>query len=99
MNEEQLQAIKERANKATPGPWEEVAESGQWWITGPVLEYDFVMSTNTEDIKQEDVDFIAHAREDVPALITEIRSLRAKLDAYRAEQTEVARSMTLPPAL
>ena len=25
--------------------------------------------------------------------------LRAKLDAYRAEQTEVARSMTLPPAL
>ena len=26
-------------------------------------------------------------------------TLRAKLDAYRAEQTEVARSMTLPPAL
>jgi 5-(carboxyamino)imidazole ribonucleotide mutase len=26
-------------------------------------------------------------------------ALRAKLDAYRAEQTEVARSMTLPPAL
>ena len=26
-------------------------------------------------------------------------ALRAKLDAYRAEQTEVARNMTLPPAL
>ena len=26
-------------------------------------------------------------------------TLRAKLDAYRAEQTEVARHMTLPPAL
>ena len=26
-------------------------------------------------------------------------ALRAKLDAYRAEQTETARSMTLPPAL
>jgi 5-(carboxyamino)imidazole ribonucleotide mutase len=26
-------------------------------------------------------------------------ALRAKLDAYRAEQTEMARSMTLPPAL
>jgi len=32
-----------------------------------------------------DAEFIAHAREDVPALIAEVRSLRAKLDAVPAD--------------
>ena len=35
----------------------------------------------------------------VAMLANEDPALRAKLDAYRAEQTEVARNMTLPPAL
>jgi 5-(carboxyamino)imidazole ribonucleotide mutase len=34
----------------------------------------------------------------VAILATSDASLRAKLDAYRARQTETARSMTLPPA-
>lgn len=86
MNEEQLQAIEERANKATPGPWMEVAESGEWWLSGPEPTH-FVMSTNaSEDILQADIDFIAHARADVPALIAEVRSLRAKLAAAREVQ-------------
>ena len=35
----------------------------------------------------------------VAMLANEDPALRAKLEAYRAEQTEVARNMTLPPAL
>jgi 5-(carboxyamino)imidazole ribonucleotide mutase len=35
----------------------------------------------------------------VALLANEDPALRAKLQAYRAEQTEVARHMTLPPAL
>ena len=35
----------------------------------------------------------------VAMLANENAALRAKLDAFRAEQTEVARSMTLPPVL
>lgn len=35
----------------------------------------------------------------VAMLATQDEALRAKLDAFRAEQTEVARGMTLPPAL
>ena len=67
MDGKQLRAIEERANRATPGPWEEVAESGEWWVTAPETGVHFVMATN--------------ARTDVPALIAEIRELRAKLDA------------------
>ena len=79
MNEQELQEIEERANKATPGPWMEVAESGEWWIAGPDASENFVMATNaSENILQADIDFIAHARADVPALIAEVRSLRAK---------------------
>jgi hypothetical protein len=75
MNEEQLQAIEARCNAATSGPWMEVAESGEWWITGPESE-DYVMTTNAGDIQQADVDFIANARADVPALIAEVRQLQ-----------------------
>ncbi len=35
----------------------------------------------------------------VALLASHDKALRAKLDAYRASQTETARSMTLPPAL
>ena len=35
----------------------------------------------------------------VAMLANENTSLRAKLDAFRAEQTEIARGMTLPPVL
>jgi len=35
----------------------------------------------------------------VAMMANEDPALRAKLDAYRAEQTEIARNMTLPPAL
>jgi 5-(carboxyamino)imidazole ribonucleotide mutase len=35
----------------------------------------------------------------VAMMATDDPALRAKLEAFRAEQTEVARNMTLPPAL
>lgn len=77
MNEARLQDIESRCNAATPGPWEEVAESGEWWISGPDISADYVMSTNAGDIKQADADFIAYARTDIPALIAEVRRLYA----------------------
>ena len=86
MTEQELQAIEERASKATPGAW--IANESHYDIavfaphpseSGNTLiaEIDGGIS---EDSKR-DADFIAHARTDVPALIAEVRSLRAKLDA------------------
>ncbi|MHB8406220.1 MAG: hypothetical protein ACYDCJ_12435 [Gammaproteobacteria bacterium] len=62
-----LDAIEARANAATPGPWDTDEYDGGLRSTvtaGPI----------TSD---EDYDFIAHARTDVPALIAEVRRLRA----------------------
>ncbi len=84
MTNKELDAISERAEKATPGPWGEVAESGEWWLSGPDIYDDAVMSTNDTEISQADVDFIAAARTDVPALVAEVRRLSGQLEAATA---------------
>lgn len=47
---------------------------------GPWLQSDFA---DFAEIKSPDGAFIAHAREDVPALLTEVRRLRAVLEQIR----------------
>ena len=98
MNEQELQAIEERANKASTAPWivEAGPYSGRDWMIGSIAMFlgascwddkCYTVTTNQvhaselEGDAKTDADFIAHAREDVPALIAEVRELRAKLDA------------------
>ncbi len=83
MTDAELQAIKARCDAATPGPWEEVVESGFWWITGPEADTNYVVSTMNTD--KEDVEFITHAREDVPVLVADVEELRQLLAAYREQ--------------
>jgi hypothetical protein len=90
VTEKHINQIKERLNKTTIAPW--VAsiegrdhESGSHFImTGiPAGEHiwqekrgeDFEISGATID----DLDFIAHARQDIPSLIEEIERLKALL--------------------
>ena len=91
MNAEQLNAIKERAEKATPGPWDfhkgdklrgdrrsAVIEHfdcdfGEWFIHGDLADI-------------SDAEFIAHTREDIPALVAEVERLQNRCELY-----EVAR--------
>lgn len=79
-----LDAIERRCAAATAGPW--VA-----WIEGRdhTSGGDFVQ-TAEQDIELigatgADHDFIAHAREDVPCLVAEVRRLRALLDGIEGE--------------
>ena len=72
-----LKAIRERAEKATAGPWK-VKDSG--WPNKPV-----VVSEGTATLgegllhlgilRREDAEFIAHACEDIPALLAEVERL------------------------
>ncbi len=68
-----LEAIEVRASKASCGPWESrVSRSTRW----PVY-----IATNDGGLglgffAPADAQFIAHARQDVPALISEVRRLR-----------------------
>ena len=87
-SKEQIQAIRERAEKATPGPWihHSVAprwdtpnsigydeRGGRYHATGPSHdEHDWqasVAKANADGL------FIAHAREDVPALLAYVGDL------------------------
>ena len=94
-----LEAIRERADKATPGPWQWV-EKGvgeEWTHHGPDLESAtatvkidrYVMpvavlrswghDADGLEVLESDQEFIAHAREDIPALIAEVERLRGLL--------------------
>jgi hypothetical protein len=83
LTEADLEAIEARCAGSTPAPWRSYVEgrdhtSGSSFImTGPADQ-------RGDDIELlgatiADQDFIAHARQDVPSLIAEIRRLRAQL--------------------
>lgn len=80
-----LAEIRERANNATPGPWE--ADRPQVW--GPNDESVAFVTTHDpgEGSGQPEWEantvFIAHAREDVPALLDHVDTLAAQLAAVR----------------
>ena len=92
MTAEQLQAIKERAEYATDGPWKVVKseesgvqigttwEHGQLKVGVPVVTTAHGVGGTTIYINQNNAEFIAHAREDVPALIAEVEWLREAID-------------------
>lgn len=89
MNEQRLQEIKERAEKAIPGPW---YTNNKYIRLG-------------KSISGYDAEFIAHAREDVSALIVEVERLRKALEFYADKENwerhlqceiDVRQGQTLP---
>jgi hypothetical protein len=72
MSEEELAKIEARANAATPAPWD-------------FHKGDLYLNSNTSSgvsdafLEHVDLNFIAHSRQDVPALIAEVRRLRKLL--------------------
>lgn len=83
MNENELEAIQQRCESATPGPWKSFVE-GRDHTSGS----NFIMtgegSSRGNDIELSgatiaDQDFIAHARQDIPKLLAEIKKLKSLL--------------------
>jgi hypothetical protein len=72
-----LDAIEQRANEATPGPWTAHAEDIFYprddEDRGPVSS----LLGGGEPGHLADAEFMAHARQDVPALVAEVRRLGA----------------------
>lgn len=86
MTDEELQAIKERCEAATPGPWQRHKYHHIRSAEGIELNaghYDLVelSSFNLEANR----DFIAHAREDIPKLLAEIERLRISVETWHKE--------------
>ena len=78
MTEKELKEIEDRCNKATTGPWKSMIE-GRDHTSG-----DSFIMTGGEDIYidspllDNNQDFIANAKQDIPKLISEIRKLKTK---------------------
>lgn len=93
-----LDAIEARANAATPGPWEpyftvhghpHVVRAGQsiWGV---------IVSISPDDYGRADCEFLAAARSDVPALVAEVRRLRAENRNLRSAGVTVRVQATTP---
>lgn len=82
-----LDAIKARTTAATPGPWMWDGAIWQAWADGESVLC--AVARAGLRVGQEDAEFMAHARADIPALVAEVESLRAKIAA--AEQDYDAR--------
>lgn len=84
LSKELLLAIEERSSRITPGPW-----TWSCYRRG----YEIVtMSYKGKVVRQDggvcfvrDADFISHAREDIPAMLTTIRDLEIALEAAQKE--------------
>lgn len=89
-----LDAIEARAAAATAGPWKAYALSVADIWRGNTNAQWFVGDTQANLAKVDhptDAVFIAHAREDVPALIAEVRHLAPAAAAVDPTDTEIAR--------
>lgn len=96
MKQEQLNAIKERVAKATPGPWIiEESRFGSYNAASVDENYDLPACL----MKKSDADFVTNARGDVPALIAEVEYLRKMLrDTRKIVRNKVSEVKTLQNA-
>lgn len=90
MTPAELAAIRERAERATPGPWTyeyNVERIGIGYdvranLGGPDVTY-ALARLGFETRSRHDANFIAHSRTDIPDLLSHVESLEAKLEKAR----------------
>jgi hypothetical protein len=88
---EELDAIEKRCDAASPGPWEfrrgprphqrcRFHPVGGDTSPGDAYEPDmYLLRRDSAPASVHDQDFVAHARQDVPRLVAEVRRLQALL--------------------
>ena len=90
-----LDAIEARANAATSGPWYQGRDGRRYESSHEVFTREDMYDAESRDAypqaaRSEDAEFIAHAREDVPALVAAVRErdeMLAKISAAVAAGT------------
>ena len=100
MPAERIREMRERCDKATPGPWA-VRDEGREGIgidqagINNIGSDRFILNEGANGTRA-DLDFAAHAREDLPAAIAEIERLQGQLSMatglYHAEQRAVIKA-------
>lgn len=92
MKQEQLNAIKERVAKVSAGEWEcrYIGHSRPQYSV--VNEEEYV--AHIYDVN--DAEFIAYAREDVPALVAEVERLRQALEKVMEVEAPIMEGWETP---
>ncbi len=87
LSQERLDAIRARAETATPGPWQawRLGETIAYQVEGPrrLCEYDSRSAVFFNGLTRNDAMFIAHARQDISDLLAEIERLQSLLRSMK----------------
>jgi len=92
--EQRLREIEERASKASPGPWRAIREASAdetacgydlYSLDGPTWleEGDYAY------LARNDAEFAAHAREDIPWLLSLLREREKQMERYLDALVEI----------
>ena len=97
MNEKELAEIEARVQALFKGEWvEETDENGDEWIRIPGgHDVKFWNIEGSSGCCYAVTHFIAHARQDVPALVAEVRRLRAALDFYASSDSYIMQDFVI----
>ncbi|WP_025851663.1 hypothetical protein [Bacillus velezensis] len=80
----QLEEVRQRADAATEGPWRIGKQSPNGLNNiGTIGGLLTAQTTNEDDAK-----YIAHARQDIPALLGHIAALQGKIEIYESYAQE-----------
>jgi hypothetical protein len=82
LDEERLAAITARADAAASGPWRPMIE-GRDHSSGSSCIRTLIGGIDLDGATDADIDFMAHARQDVPYLIYELRRMAEMLKSAR----------------
>lgn len=89
---EALEAIRKRAEAATPGEWTYSYTMNSYWPYSYRIwrqsKRNPEISTDISLWPEEDADFITHARTDIPFLLDQIATLQSHLASIKSEQGE-----------
>jgi hypothetical protein len=88
LSDEELNRIESRVAAATAGPWLYYALDKDTGLIelGTCNEIGVFNSIELSDVSAADQDFIVNARQDLPRLLVEVRTLRELLNASSKEE-------------
>lgn len=98
LDDDAVAEIEARAKAATLGPWA-VWDSCSWRRIGtiePFMDGNVICPITQNDghpdllAKREDLEFVAHARADIPALCATVRALRASMKTQKVELLQLS---------
>ncbi len=80
LTERDLDSMERRSRTAAPGPWISYVVGRDFEAGLNYIEVSYCDTMEVLGASAADQDFIAHARDDLPRLINEVRRLRAELN-------------------